>query len=140
MLHIEFTNGEHEINWLATPEQEATARDYRTPIKRAKAEEQAARYRKDPDKYRSLASVASLLEEGIYSPYLGAIGGGDTYILHKIYGLEQEYAVQYKYLDGKPIWLTDPLGVKADGVYRVTPTGLGYIVHYEVDISDYENW
>ncbi len=140
MLHIEFTNGEHKINWLATPEQEELMRAYQQPIKRAKAEEQAARYRKDPDKYRSLESVASLLEEDIYNPYLGAIGGGDTYTLHKIYGSEQEYAVEYKYLDAPPIWLTDPLGVKADGVYRVTPTSLGYVVHYEVDISDYDNW
>ncbi len=137
MLHIDFTNGEHKIDWTATPEQEELARVYRQPLKRAKAEEQAARYRRDPDKYRSLSSVASLLEEDIYSPYLGAIGGGDTYILHKT---EDGYAVQYQYLDAKPIWLTEELGIRSDGVYRVTPTSLGYIVKYEVDITNYDSW
>lgn len=140
MVHIDFVNGDHRIDWKATPEQEQLMRVYRQPLKRAKAEEQAAKYRRDPDKYMCLSSVASLLEEGIYSPYLGAIGGGDTYIMHKIYGLEQEYAVQYRYLDSTPIWLTEELGIKADGVYRVTPTSLGYVVHYEVDISKYEEW
>ena len=140
MTRIDFKNGDHEIKWEATSEQEELMRVYRQPLKRAKAEEQAAKYRKDPDKYRSLSKVVSLLEEGIYSPYLGAIGGGDTYILHKIYGSEQEYAVQYKYLDSAPVWLTDPLGIKAEGVYRVTPTSLGYIVHYEIDISNYDSW
>ncbi len=137
MLHIDFTNGEHKIDWTATPEQEELARVYRQPLKRAKAEEQAARYRRDPDKYRSLSSVASLLEEDIYSPYLGAIGGGDTYILHKT---EDGYAVQYQYLDAKPISLTEELGIRSDGVYRVTPTSLGYIVKYEVDITNYDSW
>ncbi len=137
MLHIDFTNGEHRIDWTATPEQEELARVYRQPLKRVKAEEQAARYRKNPDKYRVLSSVASLLEEDIYSPYLGAIGGGDTYILHKT---EDGYAVQYQYLDAKPIWLTEELGIRSDGVYRVTPTSLGYIVKYEVDITNYDSW
>lgn len=139
MLHIEFTNGEHEINWLATPEQEELMRVYRQPLKRAKAEEQAAKYRKDPNKYRSLASVASLLDEGIYHPYLGATGGGDTYILHVPFGFGG-YAVQYKYLDAQPIWLTEELGIKAEGVYKITPTSLGYVVKYEVDISKYDEW
>lgn len=140
MTRIDFKNGDHEIQWEATEAQKELMRVYRQPLKRKLAEEQAVRYRKDPDKYRSLSSVASLLEEGIYSPYLGAIGGGDTFILHRLLESTQEYAVQYKYLDGLPIWLTDPLSIKADGIYRVTPTGLGYIVHYEIDITNYENW
>lgn len=139
MLSINYQNGDHVINWEATPEQEALIKAYKQPFKRKLAEEQAARYRKDPDKYRVLASVASLLEEGIYHPYLGAIGGGDRYILHKVEGVQQ-YAVQYQYLDNKPIWLTSELGVKAEGVYRVTPTGLGYIVKYEIDITNYDSW
>lgn len=140
MLTIEFKNGEHEILWTATPEQEELIRVYRQPLKRAKAEEQAARYRRDPDKYRSLESVASLLEEDIYNPYLGAIGGGDTFILHVVNKSTQEYAVQYQYLNAQPIWLTDELGIRTDGVYRVTPTGLGYVVKYEIDITNYESW
>jgi hypothetical protein len=139
MLTIDFTNEEHVIQWEATQEQKDLIRTYKQPLKRKLAEEQAARYRKDPVKYRYLESVVSLLEEGIYSPYLGTIGGGDRYILHKLEGVQQ-YAVQYQYLDSPPIWLTSELGVKADGVYRVTPTSLGYIVHYEVDISKYEEW
>jgi hypothetical protein len=140
MLHIEFTNGEHVIDWLATPEQEELARLYRQPLKRALAEEQAAKYRRDPDKHRSLGYVADLLDQDVYEPYLGAIGGGDRYIIHDICKGTGQYAVQYQYRDSKPIWLTEPLSISADGIYRVTPTGLGYVVKYEVDISDYDNW
>ena len=137
MLRIDFTKGDHKIDWTATPEQEELARVYKQPLKRALAEEQAAKYRKDPDKYRSLESTFSLLEEGVYHPYLGAIGGGDTYIMHKT---EDGYSVQYQYLQAEPIWLSEPLSISADGVYRVTPTGLGYIVKYEVDLTEYEKW
>jgi len=140
MLTINFKNGDHEILWTATPKQEELMSVYRQLLKRAKAEEQAARYRRDPDKYRSLSSVASLLEEGIYSPYLGTIGGGDTFILHRLDATKHEYAVQYQYLDAQPIWLTDALGITTNGVYKVTPTGLGYIVHYTIDITDYDSW
>jgi hypothetical protein len=136
MIHIEFTNGEHTIDWSATPEQEELARLYRQPLKRALAEEQAAKYRKDPAKYRSLAYVADLVDESVYEP----IGSADCYIMHDICKGTNQYAVQYQYCDSKPIWLTEPLSISSDGIYRVTPTSLGYIVKYEVDISDYDEW
>lgn len=140
MVSINFINGVHNIQWVSTSEQDAAIEKYKHPLKKALAEIQTAKYRKDPDKYRSLELVSSLLDQGIYHPYLGAIGGGDTYIMRKLDDAEQKYAVQYKYLDAQPIWLSEPLGIKADGVYRVTPTSLGYIVKYEVDISNYESW
>jgi len=136
MLHIKWENGDHKIDWLITRKQEELMRNYRRPLQRKLAEEQAAKYRRDPDKYRVLGYVTDLLDQDIYAPYLGAVGG-DTYIFHKI---DDEYAIQYQYLDAKPIWLTAELGIKADGVYTVIPTGLGYIVKYQVDITDYDKW
>lgn len=137
MLSIKWANGDHKINYTFSALQLELVYKYKDPLKRKLAEEQAAKYRCDPDTYRSLRSVVALLEEGVYDPYLGAIGGGDTYIFHKT---EDDFSVQYSYLDGKPIWLSDELGIKADGIYRVTPTGLGYIVKYEVDITNYDEW
>lgn len=139
MQNIRWVSGAHEINYDFTQEQLALIEAYKKPLERKLAEEQAARYRRDPDTYRALVSVASMLDEGDIYPYLGAIGGGGKYIFHLLFPTA-EYAVQYQYLDNKPIWLTPVPSIKAEGIYRVTPTSLGYIVHYEVDISDYDSW
>jgi hypothetical protein len=137
MQSIKWASGAHEINYDLTEEQLGAIQKYKQPLERKLAEEQAAKYRKDPDKYRSLAYVADLVDESVYEPYLGAIGGGDRYILHKT---GDGYSVQYQYRDSKPIWLTPVPCMRAEGIYRVTPTGLGYIVRYEVDLTDYDLW
>lgn len=137
MVQIDFKNGEHSIQWTSTPEQDKLMWGYRQPLKRALAEEQASRYRRNPDKYRMLADVASLVDEGVYEPYLGAVDGGERFIMHKT---EDGFAVQYQYLDRNPIWLTGQPSMKSGGVYRVEPTALGYIVHYEIDITNYDEW
>lgn len=137
MLHIKWENGDHKIDYTLSDEQQQLVKNYQQSFKRSLAEEQAARYRKDPDKYMSLGYVTDLVDQGVYEPYLGAIGGGNTYILHKT---DEDYAVQYQYLDAKPIWLSPELGIKADGIYKVTPTRLGYIVKYETDLTNYDSW
>lgn len=140
MTHIHFKNKEHRIDWKSTPEQDKKMLEYVEPIKRALSEKQAAKYRENPTKYTALGYVEELLHHcgGVVSePYLGAIGGSETYIMHKT---EDGFAVQYQYLDAKPIWLTDTPCTKTDCVYRVTPTALGYIVHCEIDITDYDSW
>ena len=139
MLDIKWENGDHKIDYTFSDEQEQLIINYQRSHKRILAEEQAARYRKDPDKYRVLGYVAELVDKSVYEPYTGAIGGGGSYIMHKNND-SNEYSVQYSYLDSKPIWLTQVSGIKADGVYRVTPTSLGYIVRYEVDLTDYDMW
>ncbi len=135
MSHINFSNNEHEISWVATPEQEELMRAYRKPLERKLAEEQAGRYRKDPDKYRVLGATAVLVDEGVYQPFIG--DRAETYTLHKT---DDGYYVQYQYMDNPPIWLTEELGIKGDCIYRVTPTKTGVIVTCEVDITDYDQW
>lgn len=140
MQIINFKNGEHEIHYVVTDEQEALIKAYEAPLKKKLAEEQAARYRKDPDKYRTLSYVADLIDkENVHEPYLGAIGGGSCFILHMIQ--DQQYCVQYSYLDNKPIWLTsDNMALTSECIYKITPTSLGYVVRYEVDITNYDTW
>lgn len=139
MRNINWQSGEHKIYYEFSEEQNLLIKKYKEPLERKLAEEQAARYRKDPDTYRYLRSVASMLDEGDYLPYLGATGGADIFTFHELYEAEK-YGVQYNYLKNNPIWLTDIPALKADRIYKITPTSLGYIVKCEIDLTDYDSW
>jgi hypothetical protein len=59
--HIDWQHEEHKIQYSFTQEQLALIATYEAPLKIKLAEEQAVKYREDPDKYCSLSSTASMV-------------------------------------------------------------------------------
>ncbi|MEA5487188.1 MULTISPECIES: hypothetical protein [Pseudanabaena] len=129
--NIDWQHEEHKVQYSFTQEQLALIATYEAPLKIKLAEEQAAKYREDPDRYCNLSSTASMVALGKYEPYTGAIGEVSTFLFYLT--SDDEYIVKYQYANYEPICLTALDSPTTSRLYKVIPTSLGYLVSYSLD-------
>ena len=129
--NIDWQHEEHKVQYSFTQEQLALIATYEAPLKIKLAEEQAAKYSEDPDRYCSLSSTASMVAQGKYEPYTGAIGEVSTFLFYLT--SDDEYIVKYQYANYEPICLTALDSPTTSRLYEIIPTSLGYLVSYSLD-------